>query len=76
MVSPMLFRRETSEVSRNAGCFLRIEDSLRSRRDRSRETGKFWKRSCEDLGKSRENGGFPAKSLTRAKIIPPATQAS
>ena len=49
---------------------------MRSRRDRSREAGKFWKRSCEDLEKSRENGSFPAKSLTRAKIIPPATQAS
>ena len=63
-------------MSRNVGCFLRVEDSLRSRRDRSREAGKFWKRTCEDLEKSRENGAFAAKTLTRTKIIPPATQAS
>ena len=52
MVSQTSFRRETSEVSRNAGFFLRIEDSPRGRRDRSREAGKFWMSGCEDVGKA------------------------
>ena len=62
----MSFRRETGEVSRNAGCFLRIEDSLRDRRDRSREAGKFWMRGCEDVGKAARMVPLPPK-LSKAQ---------
>ena len=48
MDSQTSFRMETSEVSRNAGCFLRIEDRLRS------EEGKFWMGGCEEGVKPRE----------------------
>ena len=66
MDSQTSFRRETSEVSRNAGCFLRIEDSLRGRRDRSREAGKFWMRGCEDVGKAARMVTSPPK-LSKAQ---------
>ena len=66
MDSQTSFRMETSEVSRNAGCFLRIEDSLRGRRDRSREAGKFWMSGCEDVGKAARMVTSPPK-LSKAQ---------